>query len=411
MLKSLEIKNYKSLRSVRLDDIPNFAVLVGANASGKSNFADAMDFLSLVFRGGLPHAIRTKGGYENICFRRERRSKAAIEFSLKAEEIATPPRVRTKRTLIYSYQFAFQATTEKIRADYKVTSESLSISDEDGQLISYHRTPGKPTQLHLNPRGQEYFVLPAESALRQLFDSAPHSDAELIGATMRGYTPRDLDALLQGCRVYQISPHMARQTGIPEQSPELGRHGENLPAAIDFLRRTRPQAFDELLSHLQNTVPAMKRVETRYVETKQLGLFFEERGVGRTWFSQDVSDGTLQTLCMFLPLLDPRVRIAVIEEPENSVHPWILRHFIETCEATAAQKQVLITTHSPIAINRIPVEALFVVERIDGETRIVPVVKANPEARRVVAEQMLGLGDYWDSGGLGGIPSDVVEDD
>ena len=45
MLKSLSIRNYKSLRDVRLDNVPAFCVMVGANASGKSNFADALDFL------------------------------------------------------------------------------------------------------------------------------------------------------------------------------------------------------------------------------------------------------------------------------------------------------------------------------------------------------------------------------
>lgn len=84
MITTLEIKNYKSLHDVKTD-LPRFGVLVGANAAGKSNFADAVEFLSLVARNGLPTAISDKGGYENICFRRLRRTRGGIQFRVRLE--------------------------------------------------------------------------------------------------------------------------------------------------------------------------------------------------------------------------------------------------------------------------------------------------------------------------------------
>lgn len=408
MLRSLSITNYKSLRAIRLDDIPNFSVMVGANASGKSNFADALDFLSLVFRGGLAYAIRTKGGYENICFRRERRSKAAIEFSLTAEVAPRHFRRTSKmpRRLAFTYSFAFRATTEKIRADYKITAESLVINTIDGRhLCTLSRTLGESVTIIQSELGAEWLDLPDEKWLKKYIGDFPASEEELfIASHYRGLIPVGFEEFISGCRVYQISPHMARQTGVPERSPELGRHGENLPAAVDYLRRMRPEAFDELVAHLRNTVPSMEKLETRYVETKQLGLFFQERGVGRSWFSQDVSDGTLQTISIFLPLLDPRIRIAVIEEPENSVHPWILRHFIESCKTHAKRKQLFLTTHSLVGLNEVPVGSLFIVTRSDGGTRIERASRLHPEAVKVATQHLLNLGEYWDSGALGGTP-------
>ena len=45
MLKRIHIKGYKSLRDVEIE-LPRLAVLFGPNASGKSNFLDALQLLS-----------------------------------------------------------------------------------------------------------------------------------------------------------------------------------------------------------------------------------------------------------------------------------------------------------------------------------------------------------------------------
>src|ERR687896_72822 len=75
------IQNYKSLKTLAI--LPgDLTVLVGANASGKSNFADCLDFISDVYRHGLELAVGRKGGYENIAFRRMRRSKSPITVDL-----------------------------------------------------------------------------------------------------------------------------------------------------------------------------------------------------------------------------------------------------------------------------------------------------------------------------------------
>lgn len=80
-LNYISIANYKSLRHVEFAH-EGLSTLIGPNAAGKSTFADAIDFVSLVYRHGIEHAIAMKGGYENIAFRRQRRSKSAIMFEI-----------------------------------------------------------------------------------------------------------------------------------------------------------------------------------------------------------------------------------------------------------------------------------------------------------------------------------------
>ena len=70
----------------------------------------------------------------------------------------------------------------------------------------------------------------------------------------------------------------------------------------------------------------------------------------------------VQALSLLAALHDPRSTFVLIEEPENSVHPWIARSFLDACR-TVANKQVLLTTHSPAIIDQLEPESVLVVWR------------------------------------------------
>src|SRR5687767_6301509 len=82
--QAFEIQNYKSLKKVSIS-LDKFSVFVGANASGKTNLSEALDFVGEVYRLGLESAVARKGGYENIAFRRGRRARAPIKFRITVE--------------------------------------------------------------------------------------------------------------------------------------------------------------------------------------------------------------------------------------------------------------------------------------------------------------------------------------
>lgn len=412
MLNELSIHNYKSIRNVQLSELPPLCVLVGANAAGKSNFADALDFLSLVSKTGLAGAVRAKGGYENICFRRAKRSKAGLTFHVRAnvslpedQQIRTPRKGRLP-TFAFSYDFTFSTPTRAIVSEYEVTHETVKLRSEKGAVLTVERHGTEiPTARSEPSTKKEDWFLPLEFLQRYVKQTQLAPDELLLTSRLSHFPPFVFFIqLLSACGVYQISPHVARETGIPERSAELGRHGENLPAAVNYLDRFQPQAFQELLEHVTHTVPTIEGLSTSYVETKQLGLFFKEVGVGRRWFSHDVSDGTIQAVSIFLPLVDPRKRILFIEEPENSLHPWMLRHFMDSCKQHSADKQILITTQSLVAVDESPTESLYIVSRHNGETRIDRCIDANPELSEAIREQLMGLGEYWDSGAIAGVP-------
>ena len=137
-LKKLKVTNFKSLKNISFEP-SDFTAIVGTNASGKTNFAKAIDFLSQVYKIGLERAILNAGGYENIALRKQRRSKAALEFEIVLE--IDKKDLREGRSLIrhgidittleISHKFALVAVGGGIKADFKVIHEDLKISNSE----------------------------------------------------------------------------------------------------------------------------------------------------------------------------------------------------------------------------------------------------------------------------------------
>lgn len=60
-LKKLSIRNYKSIAECDVE-LGSLTLLVGRNGSGKSNFLDALRFVSESLETSVDHAIRSRGG-------------------------------------------------------------------------------------------------------------------------------------------------------------------------------------------------------------------------------------------------------------------------------------------------------------------------------------------------------------
>ena len=85
-IRRLKIENFKSIDSLEVKGLAPFSVFAGANGSGKSNFFDALDFVSLFVRGGLEIALRAHGGFENIRSRK-REGKIPKRLALRLNAI------------------------------------------------------------------------------------------------------------------------------------------------------------------------------------------------------------------------------------------------------------------------------------------------------------------------------------
>ncbi len=121
MIKRIKINDYKSFHSLDINMRP-LTVIFGPNASGKSNFLDAIHLLSRAVTSknlneafknhrGLPlesfHYSNNKGGYEELS------NKTALRFSFEVDVEISSPIIEKVERLIMEKRKGIDSTSKK----------------------------------------------------------------------------------------------------------------------------------------------------------------------------------------------------------------------------------------------------------------------------------------------------------
>ncbi len=124
-LRRIRIVNYRSIGKCDLELCP-LSVFVGRNAAGKSNFLDSLRFVVDSLEGSVDHAIRVRGGIDNVRRRSvgpQRNFGIALDFHLPGGLNA-----------YYGFEIAAQPVK-----NYAVKHERLEISSIDGVEARFER--------------------------------------------------------------------------------------------------------------------------------------------------------------------------------------------------------------------------------------------------------------------------------
>jgi len=427
-IERIRIANFKSLKDVEIRP-SGLTALVGPNNAGKSNFALAMNFLAEVHQHGLEAAIARAGGIENIALRKMRRCTSAIAFEvevgivcrkgpgeLQRAQVETASGWEDVRRLTFSHCFSCRASAQGIRADFVVVSESVSVFAH----LSPQQGQGSPTgtlvcELSRDAAGKVAAKAHADS-YRLVYEGVSSTTAldALVGnaAGMRvGQQALLTSSLFVDVRllalwrdslaqlgVFRFSGPDIRGPGTPTPNPKLLLGGGNLPALVDWLQRRQGPQWTLVLDTMRNIVPGLEDIIVDVLPSRTLGLFFVEKGFGRPWRADEVSDGTMRALSMLVAAADPRVSALVIEEPENSLHPWIIQELGRRLRTLAEKKTVILTTQSPVVVDLLYPSELWVVSRKKGQTRVRQLTEIDPRIEGEWRDGVANLSDYLGSG-------------
>jgi len=114
-----------------------------------------------------------------------------------------------------------------------------------------------------------------------------------------------------------------------------------------------------------------------------------------------LSDGTQRLIELVIKLVDPAVTVLLLEEPETSVHPGLLRRLLAELDALGPGKQVVISTHSPMVIDWTRAEDVRLVERTSEGVTSVRSLSADERARLgIYLDDDLALSDFMFSGAM-----------
>ena len=97
-----------------------------------------------------------------------------------------------------------------------------------------------------------------------------------------------------------------------------------------------------------------------------------------------LADGTLRVAEILRAILRPQASVLLVEEPETSVHPGLLRKLLAEVDSYSINCQVILTTHSPQVVASSQPEEVRLVRRHQGRTVIDP----------LTPQQLTRVGEY-----------------
>ena len=314
LLKNISLKNWKNFRSLDCT-INNRLFVVGANASGKSNFLDALRFMRDIVKhgGGLQYAVSQRGGISKIrCL--SAREKPDIEIEMKFQE---------DNNTQWEY---FLSLTQQSRGSRNTIIRKESIK-KNGNL---------------------YFSRPDTEDIKDT-ERLTQTFLEQI-STNKDF--RDIVSFLTSIQYMHLVPQLLK---YPEafSGPDLPED----PFGKGFLRtvaKTKPDTREKQLAKIQKilqiAVPQLKDLKYKDdVGQPHLEVTYEHwRPSGAKQTETQLSDGTLRLIGLLWSLLIGGKGLLLLEEPELSLHTAIIEQLPELFKSVQGSKkrQIIITTHS-----------------------------------------------------------------
>ncbi len=375
MITRFRVQNYKALRDVTLNLTP-VHVLIGPNDSGKTSLLEALAALCRSVEHPIDNIFR--GGREN----------RNLLYRQKQSDLIFEARFEEAEGVFDGYRVSFD-----LFGDWMMQIPSLR---EEDLLL----TQGGSTQLPGSELGVTYLYRHREDRL---------TEADVTDVTQQ------IAYRMRGVHFYRFSPEALK---IPVVL-DAGRHGRmefngfGLPQLLDEIRNDREQytelekRFTELFPHVEAIeLPVLPAYAASPLDHRQVqrsdfasgkGIQFRLTNDGMKLPAENASDGMMFVLAYLALLYLPEPpRVLLIEEPENGIHPALLKEIIRILKQLVSEQthtQVLMTTHSPYVLHEFtPEEVTVCVREKNGEVKTRRLSES-----KAVQEQMdfFSLGEIW----------------
>lgn len=358
-LRRVRIRNYKSVGKCDVE-LAALTILVGRNGSGKSNFLDALRFVVDGLQTSLDHAIKSRGGIEEVRRRstgHPRNFAIELELDLPGFQQAT-----------YGFEIAARG-----QGGFAVKIERLKVlNPKRGVAASYEIREGRVISTSVS-------AMPVPMADR-LF---------LVAASSLPEYRVVYDALLS-MGFYNLNPDSMKELQSPDAGELLHRDGSNIASVIARLTTHEKPAADRVRAYLRSIVPGIVQIERVALGPRETLEFRQAvKGSKHPWkfYAASMSDGTLRALGALVAvtqIADRKAPVSLvgIEEPETALHPAAAGALMDALREAASRTQVVVTSHSPDLLEQLdPVsDGLLVVVSREGTTGIAPVDKGSLDA-------------------------------
>ncbi|MCL6613544.1 MAG: AAA family ATPase [Firmicutes bacterium] len=414
MLRRVFVDGYKSLKNVELKVQP-LTVVIGPNASGKSNLFDALRLLSrIVTSRSLSDAFGDHRGDPLEAFDYSDEGiegllrKDRVQFAIEVDVELSPQVIKETERLIQAYKASTSENGNGAASPRKYITErllryrigvemiprtgALKVCDESLWALSE-----KSGDLYINEHRKAFLERVGDKLRLRMEGRARPTEHELglnyALASQPLYPPHYPHIIafreeVARWQFYYFEPRLMREENPVKQTFQLTTFGGDLAAFYYTLQQNNEKQFQNLQKILSSLVPTAKSFTSELTEEGKIRLKIQEEEV---YFSAKViSEGTLRLLGL-LAILSPTSPATVVgfEEPENGVHPRRLKLIADLLYNASEHKQIIVNTHSHILPDYFNKVYLVQCKKINGQSVFVPLMNAQGVFRKPMVEEAL----------------------
>lgn len=386
-IKSIKISNFKSFNNLEIN-LHDFNLLIGANASGKSNFIQIFKFLKDTVEYGLDNAISLQGGLEyfrnvNITLQNnffleilaEHKYGLGYAKEVEGQFLGVRPyetlynidinfnktntgikNIREQLSQKSDYSILerkYLKTKEKVDEKEKLGSGKTSIINDNGKIKVELQPPlGKVKDRDLK----------ADDVFPSLLNEERPSKKTTLLEKLAFLPPFMLDEKFTDFAIYNVDPRLPKKAVSITGKAELEEDGSNLAIVLNNIKQNaaKRRKFYNLMHDLLPFIDEFavdKFADTLLFKTR------ERYSKNKFLPASLMSDGTINLTLLIIALYFENMNLKIIEEPERNIHPYMISRIVEMMQEASRKTQIICTTHNPEMLKHIDSENIFLVYR------------------------------------------------
>ncbi|AWW30939.1 ATP-binding protein [Echinicola strongylocentroti] len=400
MIQSFKIKNFKSYREAELTLAP-LTVMIGANASGKSNAIEAVRFLSWIAQGQKLSSLQFEINKSDTAIRGKIGDlihKGSSFFSIgctvrdnkedKIWNLAIDLAIRDNKEIHISKESIENQKNGEVL--YKSTKPTDGPATEISVAYNNFARGGKKPQVICS----DQLGIFTQLTRKGIFPTS-HKTSRLKIPHVTQLT----EGLLKSILFLDPSPQSMREYSFIDSNGLLG-NGSNISAVLFQLIENNSDNKIALLSFIKS-LPEQDISDIGFLKGPRgevmLTLTETFGGDRREIDAGNLSDGTLRVLAIGAALLSaPENGMVIIEEIDNGVHPSRAEELLSNISETAKRRNltILLSTHNPALMDAVPSSAIQDVvfcyrDKKDGTSKLIS-LKDVPDYPELIIQESLG---------------------
>lgn len=357
---SINVKGYKSIKSLENFELSELNVMIGGNGAGKSNLISLFKLLNEISEGHLQSLVRKSGG-----------ANAFLYFGSK------------------------QTPAIEVKINFGPNSYWLKL------------VPTSDDSLYFEEEGCSYKGPMYSNAYKISVLSSDRKETGL--PSEKGEISKSTLESIKSWKLYHFhdtsDTALMKKTCPIDDNAKLKADASNLAAYLYLLEKKHIQDFNNITDTVKAIAPFFDRFILRPSPLKpdSIQLEWKHKNSDNYFNASSLSDGTLRFICLATLLLQPAEKMpttVLMDEPELGLHPAAIQLLANLLKSAATRTQVIVSTQSVTLVNQLKPESIIIVSRTEEQSFF----------RKLTNEDLddwledYGVGDMWEKNIIGGRP-------